>query len=63
MATKASKAEAAYQDRGNGHKRCARCEMFRAPDQCTAVEGRISPQGWCRFYEQRASPLAEALSK
>jgi hypothetical protein len=48
------KAFALYQDRPNGRERCGRCRHFRAPDGCEIVDGRISPQGWCRYFEARA---------
>jgi len=31
---------------------CRWCRMFLPKtEECTAVEGRISPAGWCRLYE------------
>jgi hypothetical protein len=42
---------ALYQDRPNGRERCGRCLHFRAPHGCEIVEGRISPRGWCRYFE------------
>lgn len=31
--------------------RCALCRHFLAPDGCQVVEGPISPEGWCKFFE------------
>jgi hypothetical protein len=45
------KAVARYQDRPNGRQRCGRCMHFLEPDGCEIVTGRISPQGWCRYFE------------
>jgi hypothetical protein len=45
---------ALYQDRPNGRERCGRCRYFRPPHGCEIVDGRISPQGWCRYFEARA---------
>ena len=50
---KVSKTAAGYQDAPKGRERCGRCEMFQAPMSCSAVLGRVSAQGWCRYYEAR----------
>lgn len=52
--TLSTKAEARYV--GPGEKRphglqCNICSMWREPSSCTAVEGDISPAGYCRFFE------------
>ena len=49
---RATKAAAHYRD-GAETKHCAICTMFRAPDTCTAVKGKISPQALCDYFEQR----------
>ena len=49
---KVSKAAARYQDRPRGQQRCGRCAHFLAPNSCEVVAGRISPNGWSRFFEQ-----------
>ncbi|MGH7055577.1 MAG: hypothetical protein ACREFK_05085 [Stellaceae bacterium] len=46
-----SKAAADYQDHPQGHFNCAICAQFRPPHACLIVEGRISPNGWCRFFD------------
>jgi hypothetical protein len=48
------KAFALYQDRPNGRQRCGRCMHFLPPNRCEIVNGRISPQGWCRYFEALA---------
>ena len=48
---KFSKATAEYQDTPKNGLTCAACSLFRAPRSCAVVEGEISPQGWCRFFD------------
>jgi hypothetical protein len=48
---KVSKAAALYQDQPRDGLSCAACTLFRPPAACAAVEGRISPHGWCRFFD------------
>jgi hypothetical protein len=48
---KFSKAAAEYQDTPKNRLTCAACSLFRAPQSCAVVEGEISPQGWCRFFD------------
>jgi len=33
-------------------QRCGLCAHFIAGGECQKVEGRISPQGWCRFFKR-----------
>ena len=54
MSRKVSKDEADYQAEPKDGRRCGYCSMWRTPGTCTAVEGRISPKGWCRYYKRRA---------
>lgn len=51
--SKSSKEEADYRDKAVGSDHCAICSMFRNPDQCTAVEGTINPQGHCKYFERK----------
>jgi hypothetical protein len=51
MDKKATKRDAQYQRMASDEDRCAVCANFRPPASCTRVEGRISPQGWCRLFE------------
>lgn len=51
---KSTKREAEYVGPGRlrpDHLQCNECTMFRAPGSCTAVEGDISPAGYCKFFE------------
>jgi hypothetical protein len=48
---KMSQADAAYQDRPKSGLTCAACTLFRPPRSCEVVEGDISPNGWCKFFD------------
>jgi hypothetical protein len=48
---KLSKAAADYQDAPKDGLTCAACSLFRPPWSCAAVEGEISPNGWCKFFD------------
>ncbi|HEV2303159.1 MAG TPA: NUDIX domain-containing protein [Stellaceae bacterium] len=50
------KGRAGSRDRSEDEKRCEVCTMFRAPDRCTLVEGEISPEGVCDYFEPRKAP-------
>ena len=44
-------ADAEYQDRPKNGLTCAACSLFRKPRSCEVVEGDISPNGWCKFFD------------
>jgi hypothetical protein len=46
-----SQIDAEYQDRPKSGLTCAACSLFRRPRSCEVVEGDISPNGWCRFFD------------
>jgi hypothetical protein len=48
---KLSQADAEYQDRPKDRLTCAACSLFRRPRSCEVVEGDISPNGWCKFFD------------
>jgi len=48
---KSSKQEAQYQDQPKDIRACATCTLFTAPDECKVVEGKVSPDGWCKLYD------------
>jgi hypothetical protein len=48
---KLSQAEAEYQNQPRNGLTCAACTLFRKPRSCEIVEGEISPNGWCRFFD------------
>lgn len=51
-----SKQAASYRDSPNGGQRCADCRHFNAGSRtCRIVEGPISPNGWCRFFQRAGS--------
>jgi hypothetical protein len=48
---KVSQADAEYQNRPENGLTCAACSLFRQPRSCEIVEGDISPNGWCKFFD------------
>ena len=48
---KASKATADYQNEPKGNEKCSNCNMWRPPNGCTAVKGKIAPDGWCKWHQ------------
>ncbi len=34
-------------------EKCADCSMFREPDSCTLVKGKIAKVGHCRYWEKK----------
>jgi len=54
MMDKESKNEAQYVDRASGNQKCSNCTHFVPPNSCHTVEGTISPDGWCKYYEHGA---------
>jgi hypothetical protein len=36
-----------------GADKCALCTNFKPPDSCGIVDGKINPNGWCRFYTKK----------
>jgi len=51
---KISKELAQYQDSPKDDHKCAECTFFEKPNACTAVEGDISPDGWCQLWNKAA---------
>jgi len=48
---KLSKTAADYQDSPKNGLTCAACSLFRPLRSCAAVDGDISPTGWCKFFD------------
>lgn len=47
-----TKAEATYTDHAsNPNERCKLCKHFILTGRCEVVEGSISPDGWCKYFE------------
>lgn len=44
---------AGYQPTPKGDQNCAGCSLFQSPSSCILVDGKISPNGWCRFYRKK----------
>lgn len=47
-----TKEEAKYQDQPKNGNKCSQCEMWVAPNKCEGVSGKISPNGWCVYFEK-----------
>jgi hypothetical protein len=47
---KASKESVNYQDNPKGNEKCSNCTMWRPPNACTSVKGKICPDGWCKLH-------------
>lgn len=45
-----SKAAVGYQARPMLGQECLICTMWLGKGKCSAVEGRISPSGWCQLW-------------
>jgi len=43
-----------YQDKPKGGAKCSGCTLFKAPNGCQVVTGKISPNGWCTAYAKKA---------
>jgi High potential iron-sulfur protein len=53
-AAKMSQPSVGYQDSPKGDQKCSNCSLFQEPDGCTLVDGKISPEGWCKFWVKKA---------
>jgi hypothetical protein len=51
---KVSKEIAKYQDSPKDGHKCSECTFFEPPKSCKAVEGDISPDGWCQLWTKAA---------
>jgi anaerobic selenocysteine-containing dehydrogenase len=49
-AAKASQAGAQYQSTPKDGQSCAMCQLFRPPQACQVVAGKISSAGWCKYF-------------
>jgi hypothetical protein len=55
---RATKKDAQYQAVPNGTAKCELCMNIRyAPKSpwCVKVEGKISPQGWCKWFNKKVT--------
>lgn len=53
MDKKKQKPDMMYRSWPNRDQYCAKCTMFVPNDSCTAVEGDISPNGWCALFKRK----------
>lgn len=49
---KISQLDANYTSKALGKNKCYHCTHFIVPNSCEVVSGVISPEGWCKYYEQ-----------
>jgi hypothetical protein len=43
-----------YQDKpGKNGQKCSGCRLFKPPNACKVVTGRISPHGWCIAWSKK----------
>lgn len=49
---KLTKEEAAYASRAATPLVCGNCVMFRFPNRCKQVKGKINRDGWCKYWEK-----------
>lgn len=47
---KLSQREADYQDSPKDIRMCGTCSLFVPPQSCKVVDGKISPEGWCKLF-------------
>lgn len=47
---KHSKDESQYIDNSITKNKCSVCKHFQKPYSCKIVEGRINPDGWCKYF-------------
>lgn len=47
------KSEAEYVGHPVKGQKCFQCTMWVEPNACTAVKGKISPNGWCKWWEHK----------
>src|SRR5260221_6566875 len=57
--SKSTPKEARYTDGPVKHEPCKACAMFITSFACTAVQGRISPDGHCKLWEAKGATDAE----
>lgn len=45
--------QAHYQPVPKSGQRCQSCALWQSPTSCQAVEGPVSPAGWCMLYQAK----------
>ncbi len=63
MAYRSTKDEADYCGHAVDGHTCRTCLMFRPPRSCTAVEGKISPDGYCDYWEDAYAKMDQPLNR
>jgi hypothetical protein len=49
-----TKAQFKYVAKSTSSKKCSGCSLFKAPNACSVVKGKISPNGYCIAYAAKA---------
>jgi len=52
---KMTQKKVSYQDMPKGNQQCDGCKLFQPPSACKAVEGEISPKGWCNLFQPKGT--------
>lgn len=52
-ADKMTQKQAGYQESPKGEQQCDKCKLFEQPNACSVVEGKISPNGWCKLFQPK----------
>ncbi len=52
---KMAQAGVAYQTEPKDGKQCSQCNFFIEPNACKVVDGEITPTGYCKLYNKKAS--------
>ncbi len=53
-AAKLPQSGAGYVAASTSDKKCSGCNFFVAPNSCKAVDGDISPNGFCKLWTKKA---------
>lgn len=65
VSIKHTQEEAKYQNSPKGKNKCLNCSKFDGPNSCFGIEGIVSLNGWCKFFEEIKAigfPILEKLS-
>lgn len=60
---KATKQAAQYSSFGTQAEHCSICEYYVVPNNCAKVDGKISSNGWCRFFAHKKERYSNKRGK
>jgi hypothetical protein len=52
---KMTQAGVGYQTEPKDGKQCSQCNFFVEPNSCKVVDGEITPTGYCKLWNKKAS--------